>query len=179
MSWAQLKEMEQAGWDVQSHTHSHPNLTQIDDSSLFGELAYSQLLLRQRLGVEANYIATPFGEFDERVMNFVTKQYQAHFRAWGGNEGFNDLTNLDPYNVGRYEVKADYTVDHVCGIVSDLHPNTWLVFEFHKVVEAQEIKPYEVSKEILEKIVDCTVVQEKLGKIRIMTANQVLEKGEW
>src|SRR5580692_3867363 len=38
MSWAELQTLAESGWEIGSHTGSHPHLTQIDDDALLDEL---------------------------------------------------------------------------------------------------------------------------------------------
>jgi peptidoglycan/xylan/chitin deacetylase (PgdA/CDA1 family) len=67
MTWEQLAELQDAGWEIGSHTCSHPHLTQCDDAMLERELAASRELLAARLG-GCETIAYPYGDVDERVM---------------------------------------------------------------------------------------------------------------
>ena len=68
MSWEQLGGLAEAGWEVGSHTRSHPRLTQTSDDVLADELAGSRADLQERLGLAATAVAYPFGDTDQRVM---------------------------------------------------------------------------------------------------------------
>jgi peptidoglycan/xylan/chitin deacetylase (PgdA/CDA1 family) len=69
MTWDQLAELEDAGWEVGSHTRSHPRLSQVgDDAALADELAGSKRVCEERLGRECEAIAYPYGDHDERVV---------------------------------------------------------------------------------------------------------------
>ena len=67
MSWEQLGELQEDGWEVGSHTCSHPHLTACGDEALARELAGSRELIAQRLGA-CDTIAYPYGDVDARVM---------------------------------------------------------------------------------------------------------------
>jgi peptidoglycan/xylan/chitin deacetylase (PgdA/CDA1 family) len=67
MSWDQLDELAQRGWEVGSHTCSHPHLTQLDDESLSDELSRSRTTIASQLGSCAT-LAYPYGDVDERVV---------------------------------------------------------------------------------------------------------------
>jgi peptidoglycan/xylan/chitin deacetylase (PgdA/CDA1 family) len=67
MDWEQLDELRSGGWEVGSHTHSHPHLTSIPDEELESELAQSRWMLEQELGEPCTTIAYPYGDHDERV----------------------------------------------------------------------------------------------------------------
>ncbi|OHC70418.1 MAG: polysaccharide deacetylase [Rhodocyclales bacterium RIFCSPLOWO2_02_FULL_63_24] len=77
LTWAQLEELRQSGWfDIQSHTYWHPNFRQEKrrlSPDAYGELLRTQLvkprrILAQRLGVDANLLAWPFGIYDEELI---------------------------------------------------------------------------------------------------------------
>src|SRR3954451_3414088 len=65
MSRAQLDELAGAGWEVGSHTCSHPRLTTLDEDALQRELTES----KQALGPGCRSIAYPYGDVDARVID--------------------------------------------------------------------------------------------------------------
>ena len=67
LGWDGLAELADQGWEVGSHTRSHPRLSQLDDAGLEHELAGSRELLAQGLGRPCESIAYPYGDYDERV----------------------------------------------------------------------------------------------------------------
>ena len=68
MSWAQIGELHAAGWEIGSHTGSHPRLTRLDDTSLADELARSRTACEQRLSAPCTSLAYPYGDVDARVI---------------------------------------------------------------------------------------------------------------
>lgn len=66
MSWEELRHLEASGWEVGSHTHSHPHLTELDDAALAEELTRSRILCEEQLG-RCSSIAYPYGDVDRRV----------------------------------------------------------------------------------------------------------------
>jgi len=69
MSWQQLGELAQEGWEVGSHTCSHPHLTQISDERLAAELEGSRTACEEALGLPCKSIAYPYGDCDNRVVD--------------------------------------------------------------------------------------------------------------
>jgi peptidoglycan/xylan/chitin deacetylase (PgdA/CDA1 family) len=68
MSWDQLGELRDAGWEIGSHTRTHPHLTQVlDDAALRDELTESKAEVEHRLG-SCETLAYPYGDYDERVV---------------------------------------------------------------------------------------------------------------
>ena len=68
MSWDQLGRLAEAGWEIGSHTRTHPNLTQLDDESLADELTGSRLECEGGIGRPCRSLAYPYGDHDERVV---------------------------------------------------------------------------------------------------------------
>ena len=72
MSWDQLGELADAGWEVGSHTCTHPHLTQVDDDALRRELVESRATVEERMGRPCATLAYPYGDYDERVVEAAT-----------------------------------------------------------------------------------------------------------
>ena len=69
MSWEQLGRLAEAGWEIGSHTCSHPRLTTLPDDELAHELVESRALVAERLGRPCGALAYPYGDHDERVVD--------------------------------------------------------------------------------------------------------------
>lgn len=68
LGWPALRELADAGWEVGSHTVSHPRLTRIDDEALAGELSESRSAVEAALAAPCPSIAYPYGDVDARVV---------------------------------------------------------------------------------------------------------------
>lgn len=68
LGWNALRDLAGAGWEVGSHTLTHPHLTQTSDAQLARELAESRTIVEDRLGRPCPSIAYPFGDCDPRVV---------------------------------------------------------------------------------------------------------------
>jgi peptidoglycan/xylan/chitin deacetylase (PgdA/CDA1 family) len=60
-----------AGWEVDAHTFTHPDLTTVDDAQLRHEVAGSRAVLRRTYGVPVNFFCYPAGRYDARVIAAV------------------------------------------------------------------------------------------------------------
>lgn len=76
LSWKQVKEMSDAGVDIQSHSLSHPFLSQrrhasLDEKTysewLTNELTESKKILEKETGRPVDFLAYPYGDFDHQV----------------------------------------------------------------------------------------------------------------
>ena len=68
MSWPELEALAQRGWEIGSHTRTHPRLTELDDIALAQELEGSRSDCETTLGLPCRSLAYPFGDEDERVI---------------------------------------------------------------------------------------------------------------
>jgi peptidoglycan/xylan/chitin deacetylase (PgdA/CDA1 family) len=78
MSWEDLGRLAAAGWEIGSHTCTHPRLTELDDAALAHELRASRELIEVELGCACSALAYPFGDWDERVARAAV---EAGYRA--------------------------------------------------------------------------------------------------
>jgi peptidoglycan/xylan/chitin deacetylase (PgdA/CDA1 family) len=70
-SWPELRRLVDAGWEVGSHTRTHPRLPDLNDGDLMTELTDSRRECEQRLGVACSSIAYPYGAVNGRVADAV------------------------------------------------------------------------------------------------------------
>jgi peptidoglycan/xylan/chitin deacetylase (PgdA/CDA1 family) len=67
LGWEHLRELADAGWEIGSHTVTHPFLTRTSDEDLAHELTQSRLRVEAALERPCPSVAYPYGDFDERV----------------------------------------------------------------------------------------------------------------
>ena len=123
LSWEQLGEMRDAGVDIQCHTYSHSNLrspgvgvdaktkalvqkdiqTLGKDGWMKKEIIESKKVIEQRLGIQVNAIAYPFGVYNPQARALVKEAgYEAAFTVYGQRLG-----HSSPFDIlGRYAVEA-------------------------------------------------------------------------
>lgn len=68
MTWDMVREMQNAGMTIGSHTKTHPYLKQITDKvKLDEEIAGSKKIIEAQIGREVSLFAYPFGEYTEEL----------------------------------------------------------------------------------------------------------------
>lgn len=76
LTWDQIRQMSDAGVDIQSHSLTHPFLTKRKHRSktdkeygewLYKELAQSRRILEKETGRRVQFLAYPYGDYDDRV----------------------------------------------------------------------------------------------------------------
>jgi peptidoglycan/xylan/chitin deacetylase (PgdA/CDA1 family) len=73
MSWAELATLAAAGWEIGSHTRTHPRLVDLDDADLADELTSSRRECESRLGLPCRSLAYPYGAEDDRVVRAAAR----------------------------------------------------------------------------------------------------------
>ncbi len=66
-----IRAMIAAGWEVDDHTFTHPDLRMLDDAHLRREVAGSRSFLRRLTGAPINFFCYPSGRYDARVIAAV------------------------------------------------------------------------------------------------------------
>ena len=67
-TWEELAELAEAGWEIGSHTCSHPRLTTLSDHEVRAELVDSKAECEDRLGQPCRSLAFPYGDHDARIV---------------------------------------------------------------------------------------------------------------
>jgi peptidoglycan/xylan/chitin deacetylase (PgdA/CDA1 family) len=67
MDWTELARLRDDGWEIASHTCTHPVLPELADEALTRELSDSKAELERRLGTSCRTLAYPYGATDDRV----------------------------------------------------------------------------------------------------------------
>jgi peptidoglycan/xylan/chitin deacetylase (PgdA/CDA1 family) len=71
LSARQVRSMVARGWELDAHTLTHPDLTQVDPMRLKREVAGSRSMLRHRFGVAVAFFCYPSGRYDATVEQAV------------------------------------------------------------------------------------------------------------
>jgi peptidoglycan/xylan/chitin deacetylase (PgdA/CDA1 family) len=67
MTWEEVQQLADRGWEIGSHTCSHPHLTTLSDAELREEMRGSFEQCSMHLGRPCRSIAYPYGDVDGRV----------------------------------------------------------------------------------------------------------------
>ena len=109
LSWEQLRELTEAGFEVEAHTITHADLTlkRKGESQaeylkrIRGELRIPRELIRKHLGQEAVWLAYPYGRWNKLVISMAIEEgYRGGVTVTRGATPF----FVDPFKVGRNQV---------------------------------------------------------------------------
>jgi len=103
MDWPQLRELVECGWEVGSHTVTHPVLTNLSWNELCAELSVSKSDIETNLGAECLSFCAPWGMCDLTVIRAAR---QLGYVA-GCNSRRLPRRAFGPLNCPRVEVRRD------------------------------------------------------------------------
>jgi peptidoglycan/xylan/chitin deacetylase (PgdA/CDA1 family) len=161
MTWDQIAQLKNTyGWEIGSHTATHPYLATSDPddqpqpipfSQVSQELAQSKAVLAAH-GIDAKAFATPYGDYNPAVLAEIAKYYTSQ-RGFA-DLGYNEWPNSD-YFLREQQVQGRVSVATVQGYINTAIANRqWLVLVFHdiKTKASNKNDDYEYSTSNLDKI---------------------------
>ena len=137
LTWDEIAQLNKTyGWEIASHTASHPQLATdlssgvLSAQQLADELSNSQTELAAH-GISATDFADPYGDYSSETIRQIAKYYASH-RAFA-DQG----TNSFPYNdylLTVRQVQGDVSVDTVKGYIDQAKAqDSWLILVFHDI----------------------------------------------
>ncbi|HSE61249.1 MAG TPA: polysaccharide deacetylase family protein [Candidatus Saccharimonadales bacterium] len=161
MTWSQVEQLAAEGWDIGSHTVTHPYLATSDASDgqpnvltpaqVEQELSQSKAALAAH-GIDATSFASPYGDYNNSVLASIARYYESQ-------RGFQDIDNnvwsYNDYIINDMPVQAGVSVADVkARIDAAIANNHWLVLTFHDIKTNASNKPedYEYSVSNLNQI---------------------------
>ena len=96
MNWEELKDLLNNGMEIGSHTITHPNLRRVAPSQLIYEIKNSKTILEKNLDYQIEVFAYPYGIFDSKIIEAVSKaNYKmARTTIWGLDQNMENLYTL-------------------------------------------------------------------------------------
>jgi peptidoglycan/xylan/chitin deacetylase (PgdA/CDA1 family) len=101
------------GWEVDSHSATHPDLTELSGKELEYQVAASRRYLRRKFGVPSDNFCYPSSEYDAATIAAVKEA--GYVGAVTENAGY--ASRGEPYELDRYEIEGGGGVE---GIAADL-----------------------------------------------------------
>ncbi len=169
VDWKALKTLSRYGWEIGSHTVDHHSLIKLNNRQVMEELNESKKTLRDQ-GYSACSFASPYGEYNARVLNLIKKRYATNREAVGtSSKGLNDLKHFDRYNILSFELQNDVSLYQAKKkINAAIKKDKWLVFYLHEVVKGKA-KRWQYNENRLRKLIDYIAVLRDRGKLAVKT----------
>ena len=130
-----VKAVAAAGFEVGSHSVTHPYLTGLSTAALNKELTDSKTYLESLLpaGTVVKTFATPYGAYDDTVVNAIKNVYQSHRTV---DAGYNMTDGFDPLRIKVQNMLAGTTLAEYQSWIDEAKKNNlWLVIVYHRVAD--------------------------------------------
>lgn len=164
LTLSQMKEMQEAGWEFGSHTHTHRRTGELSLDEQREELEKSkQWLLDHGFTQAASTFAYPFGSFSTDTMDIAADYYD--FATHGQRGAMNRLVS-SPLSVNRHPAdNAERSMALIDLLLDDRIPADTLVLYYHDVIEDHDvwINPEDFRTTMAyidERNVDCRLTSE-------------------
>jgi peptidoglycan/xylan/chitin deacetylase (PgdA/CDA1 family) len=114
LDWSQVRDLAAADVEIGGHSHTHPQLDQLDDAGLRSELILCKEIISDELGAVPASFAYPYGYSSRRVRQAVRETGYAQALAVG-----NDLARRrqGPYALRRVTVRRDTGLEEFARLV--------------------------------------------------------------
>jgi peptidoglycan/xylan/chitin deacetylase (PgdA/CDA1 family) len=112
-----VRQMLAAGWELDSHTITHPDLTHVGDAQLWQEVHGSRIELQRMFHVPVDFFCYPSGRYDAHVVDAVRRA--GYLGATTTNYGLAHPPGL--YTLSRVRVDGS---DHLAGFARKLQSLT-------------------------------------------------------
>lgn len=130
MTWAQIKEMSDAGMEMMSHTATHIDLGSTDDATDAAQLSESKAALEGKTGRPVDYLVYPAGEpfrsgGAERQAQVVQMLKDAGYRgALLDGSGYGGQDPAAPYELNRVRVSGGEDIYTYAGSIYGPDPDS-------------------------------------------------------
>ena len=153
----QLHQLSQSGWEIASHSVTHPHLQHLPLSKIEEELKTSKESL-ENWGFTISSFAPPYGEFNQEIIN-LSKKYYSSTRQGNLIPQLNPtkLEGEESYYLKVFLILPDTTSTEVCSWIEKAHhENAWLILNFHLIGERGD---WSWETEQLQEVAECTQQQ--------------------
>jgi peptidoglycan/xylan/chitin deacetylase (PgdA/CDA1 family) len=134
MSVTDLWALENKGWEIGSQTVTNRDLTTLNDTELDNEISGSRAFLERNF-IHVWGIASPYGNYNQRVINNISSQYLYHRTSWP--DALNDIPLKNQscvYEVRAVHVTSKTTVQEVKDwMLKAKKEGKWIVLIFHDI----------------------------------------------
>ncbi|MCH7661512.1 MAG: polysaccharide deacetylase family protein [Euryarchaeota archaeon] len=164
LTLSQMEEMQEAGWEFGSHTHTHRRTGELSLDEQREELEKSkEWLLDHGFTQAASTFAYPFGSFTTGTMDLAADYYD--FATHGQRGAMNRLVS-SPLSVNRHPAdNAEQSMALIDLLLDERIPTDTLVLYYHDVIEDHDlwINPEDFEETMAyidERNVDCRLTSE-------------------
>lgn len=188
-NWDEIERAYRIGWEIGSHTVTHPDLTTIDIEKARKEISESLEHLRAH-GIEAKSFAAPYGKLNSQVESVIMGHFSNNRRS-SQEEGPNTITpeNLNvralPFVNASSSQELRFAQDTVLAKV--VASSEFAIIVFHKIAfeselpvkSAEVIDEYTVTEEDFDNFLEAVSRFERAGRLKTVTVSEGVSELQW
>lgn len=161
MTLPQIRTLAAEGHELGSHTVNHPDLTTVSNAELFRQLSQSRDYLLANAGVASvPDFASPYGLYDQRVIDAVRPLYASHRTV----RALPNWRDSDPYELGAFDTFGSVSVGQVMGWIDQaVAQRSWLILCFHEFTPGNPTRPTQIRNS------DFTAILNYLQQRQVLT----------
>lgn len=123
------------GWEIGAHSYSHPDLAALPYSQAQQEINRSVADL-QAHGIDPKSFATPYGAYNQQIVDYLKTKFTSHRTAWGG---VNDVPVADSYGLLTVSA-AELTLDEIKNMIDQVALyGGWPILYFHDLTNDAQL----------------------------------------
>jgi hypothetical protein len=170
-NWAELRALQSEGWEIDNHSVSHDcSMETWTTDKMQKEFTEStNELWKQKL--TSDIFVSPCGVNSPDLIAAAQKNFVA-FR--GTEPGYNDLNNLDPFDLKVRNITNTTSIEEIEGWINDARKsNLWVILVFHQVGADGETgngEKYSINTEEFQSMVDFL----KTSPVKVVLPSQAL-----
>ena len=159
MTWAQILELQTAGWEIINHTKTHPHLNELNEAQIRAEFEGSITALEAQ-GIYANNLVYPFEDPDALTKSLAAE----YFRSGRGVTQAVNPQIIDIYNLCSRDADDHTLIVTYKGLVDTAKAgNRWIIFYLHTTDANDEAMLNELIDYIQAQDVDIVTIEQGLN----------------
>jgi peptidoglycan/xylan/chitin deacetylase (PgdA/CDA1 family) len=115
MNWDELRELYNAGWQIQSHSLTHPNLTNISLEEAWNQIYNSKIDIEKNISQIVTFLSYPAGKYNEEIIELIKK---ANYNGAVSTERGIENTQENIYHLKRERVGGHSSIRDFIGLLN-------------------------------------------------------------
>lgn len=160
----QLREMEKDGWEIMSHSKTHPILSELPEEEIIEEVRDSRITL-DVLGLNVDNFIYPSHSYNPTVQRVVRQFYRS---ARGGHQGIN-IEPLNMFALSSVIINYESSLEGCTALIDKaIKEKRWLIFYLHATDIQNAVANPDIFMDILLHYITS-------HDVKVVTTNQALD----
>ncbi|MGZ3780876.1 MAG: polysaccharide deacetylase family protein [Pseudobdellovibrionaceae bacterium] len=181
MTWKELHDLENNGWEIGNHSESHPNFEKISDHHAWTEFYHSKKAFFSNRFKSENF-ATPFGSYNVADLQMAAKFFRSHRGFWERTD-LNAIEDRNNLLLNLKAIERSTTSEEIETWIDEAATKgQWLILVFHIIDDNPGLSnefAYSWPTNDLDKVLKKAKDLSSENKIKVLTVENALKpKGQ-